>query len=403
MENSPVAYFNSNNGSGRLAFGEGPLLRLEQDNPIDQLQHFIDEHKGKHILLNLSYDLKNHIENLDSANPDHVEFPLGYAWVPKYLVEIQYETIFFAQGERNSESMEFITNFMQEEIDQNYHPFPHKLSPRTSKEEYLESVQSLQREIQQGNIYEVNYCQEFFAENVEIEYPLDAYFKLNTITRAPFSSFFKIEDHVIFCGSPERFIMRKGNTLTSEPIKGTKRRGENREEDERLKQALLADQKERSENVMIVDLVRNDLSRIALPNSVQVDELFGIYTFETVHQMISRISCEVKDECSFTDILRATFPMGSMTGAPKISAMQLIEQHESFKRGIYSGSIGYLKANGDFDLNVIIRSLVYNKRTKYLSCAVGSAITIDSKPESEYEECLVKVKGILDGMNAEFV
>ena len=204
----------------------------------------------------------------------------------------------------------------------------------------------------------------------------------------------------IFSGSPERYIKKEGLKLISQPIKGTAKRGQSKEEDLRLKERLLADPKERAENVMIVDLVRNDLSKIARKNSVKVDELFGIYSFETVHQMISTISCEVEETTSFTDVLKATFPMGSMTGAPKHSAMKLIEKHENFKRGIYSGAIGYIAPNGDFDFNVVIRTLIYNRETKYLSCPVGGAITIQSSPEAEYEECNIKVQSILKGMNA---
>ena len=399
MYDFPVAYFNSNDGTARLAFGEGPFLKLTDDNPLEQIQRFVDEHKGSYILTNFSYDLKNHIEDLTSQNDDQIGFPLGFLWVPQYLVDLNKEHLSFVQGQHDRTSIEFIDYFMEEEIDQNFHPFPHKFKSKITKEEYIEHVKSLQEEIQKGNIYEVNYCQEFYAENVEIEYPLDSYFKLNQITRAPYSSFISFENFMIFCGSPERYLLRKGNKLVSEPIKGTSKRGGTPEEDEQLKKALFEDPKEKAENVMIVDLVRNDLSRIAKPNSVNVEELFGIYTFETVHQMISRISCEVEEDVKFSDILKATFPMGSMTGAPKVSAMKLIEEQEEFKRGIYSGSIGYIKPNGDFDLNVVIRTLIYNKDKKYLSCPVGGAITIKSDPEKEYEECLVKVKGILDGMN----
>lgn len=399
MYTFPVAYFNSNNGIGRLAFGDGPMIKLSDNNPLGELQAFIDEHQGKHLLVNLSYDLKNHIEDLTSNNPNYMNFPLGYAWVPKYMVDLEHENLIFVQGQKDSEALHFLDHFMQEEIDENFQAFPHKLTPRISKEEYIRNVESLKDHIQKGDIYEVNYCQEFFAENVEIPHKLDAYFKLNYLTRAPYSSFFFIDQFTLFCGSPERFVHRKGNHLISEPIKGTTRRGKTPEEDEALKEALLNDPKERSENVMIVDLVRNDLSKIALPNSVEVEELFGIYSFETVHQMISRIGCDISEETTFTDILRATFPMGSMTGAPKISAMKLIEEHECFQRGIYSGSIGYIRPNGEFDFNVVIRTLVYNHVTKYLSCAVGGAITIKSDPEKEYEECHIKVKGILDGMN----
>ncbi len=400
MNQIPISYLNSNNGISILAFGDGPMIKVTEDNAIDIIQSFIDRHKDKHIFTCLSYDLKNDIESLESNNRDYTGFPKAILWVPETVVRFDSEKMNFVQGEKNDKTIDFVQNFIEKEIDQNYPPFPYKLSPRTSKENYLKHVKQLQDEIQQGNIYEVNYCQEFFAENVEIKDTLNTYFKLNTITKAPYSSYLNIDDFTLFCGSPESFIRKKENRIYSSPIKGTKKRGKTTEEDEYLKQALLDDPKERSENVMIVDLVRNDLSRIANPGSVQVDELFGIHSFETVHQMISTISCEVPENISFSDILKATFPMGSMTGAPKFSAMQLIEEHEDFKRGIYSGSLGYLQPNGNFDMNVVIRTLIYNNRTKYLSCPVGGAITIKSTPEAEYEECLVKIKGILDQMNA---
>ncbi len=400
MYDSPIAYFNTNDGTSRLAFGNGPMLKLNGDRALADLQTFIDNHTGKHLLVNLSYELKNEIENVSSTNENFSNFPLGYAWVPKYMIEFDYENLNFVQGARDEESMAFMETFMEAEIDQNHESFPHKLRARIEKSEYLRHVSEIKDEIQNGDIYEVNYCQEYFAENVKILDPLSAYFKLNHLTRAPYSSFFSIDDFVLFCGSPERYIKRIGNRLTSQPIKGTQRRGETKEEDFRLKNELLNDPKERAENVMIVDLVRNDLSKIALRGSVEVEELFGIYTFDTVHQMISTISCDIDESMSFTDIIRATFPMGSMTGAPKISAMKSIDNHECFQRGIYSGSIGYIKANGNFDLNVVIRTLLYNRQTNYLSCAVGGAITIKSDPEKEYEECQVKIGRILDGMNA---
>ncbi|MFT5858925.1 MAG: para-aminobenzoate synthetase component 1 [Flavobacteriaceae bacterium] len=400
MYDFPIAYFNSNDGSSRLAFGDGPLIKLTESDPLIQLQEFIVEHQGKHILLNLSYDLKNHVENVTSLNENYLNFPLGYVWIPKYMVELDHGHVKFVQGMKESESIRFIEAFMEVEIDQNFEAFPHALKTRISKDEYLLKVKAIKQEIQNGDVYEVNFCQEFFATEVNIPDPLSAYFKLNQLTRAPYSSFFSIGDFVLFCGSPERYLKRVDNRLTSEPIKGTRKRGETSEEDAQLVEELSNDPKERAENVMIVDLVRNDLSRIALPTTVEVEELCGIYTFDTVHQMISRIACDISPETNFTDILKATFPMGSMTGAPKLSAMKSIEKHECFQRGIYSGSIGYIKPNGNFDLNVVIRTLVYNKVSNYLSCSVGGAITIQSDPEQEYAECLVKVKRILDGMNA---
>ena len=399
MINFPVAYLNSNDGSGLLAFGDGERISANSGMALHDLELFIEYHKKKFIFGYLGYDLKNELENLTSKNVDNKEFPEMFFWIPKYVVKLQGEHFEFVQGDKTKESFEFLNYFLEEETDQNFHAYKLDFQPTTPKEKYLENVVKLKEHIQQGDIYEINYCQEFLVENVDIDFSLDAYFKLNNITKAPFSSYVQFDDYTIFCGSPERFIKREGDKLLSQPIKGTAKRNPDKEQDELLKEQLKSDPKERAENVMIVDLVRNDLSKIATKNSVAVDELCGIYSFETVHQMVSTVSCKLKELTSFTDVLRATFPMGSMTGAPKMSAMQLIEEYEDFKRGIYSGSIGYIDPEGDFDFNVVIRSLFYNKKKKMMTCDVGGAITIQSDPEKEYEECLTKVQKILDGMN----
>ena len=398
MHNKPVSFLNSNNGSSILAFGVGPCLRMTGD-VLDNMQSFIDKHNKEFIFVALSYDLKNDIEQLTSDNEDRVKFPKAILWVPDVVVKIEDDKWNYVQGCKTIENEDYINFFMSKQSLISYPAININFEPRTSVEDYLKNVNALKEEIQQGNIYEVNYCQEYFAKNVELDNPLEAYFKLNEITQAPYSTFFSFDEFTVLSGSPESYIRKKGNRIISSPIKGTRRRGETKEEDEFLKDELFNDQKERSENVMIVDLVRNDLSRIATRASVKVEELMKIYSFETVHQMISTISCEVDDEVSFTDILKATYPMGSMTGAPKISAMKLIEKHEEFQRGIYSGSIGYISPGGDFDLNVIIRTLVFNSKEKYISCSVGGAITIQSSAESEYQECLVQVQGILERMN----
>jgi para-aminobenzoate synthetase component 1 len=348
----------------------------------------------------LSYDLKNEIENLSSSNSDQLNFPSLFFWVPTHVIELKNENFTFLQGEKNEASFNFISYFMEEETDRNFHQFKYDFKPRTSKEKYLETLLKIKDSIQRGYIYEVNYCQEFYCENVEINYPLDVYFKLNELTKAPFSSFLHVDEYSMFCGSPERYLEKKDGRLRSQPIKGTAPRSNDPETDKQLKEVLQHNEKERAENIMIVDLVRNDLSKIAQAKSVKVDELCQIYSFENVHQMISTISCIPKEDASFTDIIRATFPMGSMTGAPKLKAMEIIEQSEDFKRGLYSGSVGYISPNGDFDFNVVIRSLLFNEHTKYLSCSVGGAITIQSIPEDEYQECLTKVKRILDGLHA---
>lgn len=398
MNGIPVTYLNSNDGSGLLAFGNGPMLSLNESHTLEDLQSFIDKHPDCYLFLNLSYDLKAKIQGIKAQNPNYTEFPYATAWIPEVVVKLEGDSHTYVQGEQSTESDKFIYDFFLEkdrEIS-----FEHQLSSRLPREEYIQKVVALKNELQLGNIYEVNFCQEFYAESCEIDYPLATYFKWNRLTKAPFSAYVSLGNFDLFSGSPERFIKKEGNRIISSPIKGTRKRGLSSEEDEKLKTELLNDPKERAENVMIVDLVRNDLSRVATKNSVNVDELFGIYSFETVHQMISTISCEVPTSIQFTDILKATFPMGSMTGAPKISAMQLIEEHENFQRGIYSGAVGYIAPNGDFDFNVVIRTLIHNKEKRYLSCPVGGAITIQCAPEAEFEECNVKVRTILDGMHA---
>jgi para-aminobenzoate synthetase component 1 len=326
----------------------------------------------------LGYDLKNLFEKLTSAHGDC----MGWA-----------DCSFF-------EAEETRTNF-------NYWDLP-KQSPGIrmdeitadfSREEYIEAVESLKKHIQLGDVYEVTFCIQFTAD-CELSDPFALYKLLCQISPAPFSAFYKNEHNYLLCASPERFLMRRGNKIITQPIKGTARRSKDAIEDVAIARALLHDPKERAENVMIVDLARNDLSHFAQNGSVKVDELFGIYSFEQVHQMISTISCEIKPEISFQELIRGTFPPGSMTGAPKISAMKLIEAHERHKRGLYSGAVGYIKPNGDFDFNVIIRSIFYNDETKKLAFSVGSAITSLSNPENEYAECLLKAQSIFKALKA---
>jgi para-aminobenzoate synthetase component 1 len=392
----PVAYLNSNDGSALLAFGELASIVKSENNSLDSLSNFLDIYKNSYVFGCLNYNLKNEIEKIQSKNSDCINFPQILFFVPKCVVKIDHESFEFLQGEKNSENFEFLNYFLEEETDQNFHHFQLNWKSRTDKKKYIESVESLKSHIQLGDIYEVNYCQEYYAENVRIDFPLDFYFKLNKITKSPFSVYFQYNDFHLFCGSPERFLKKTNHNLISQPIKGTAPRHSNSKIDTENKLGLKNDLKERAENIMIVDLVRNDLSKVAEENSVKVDELCEVYSFENVHQMISTVSCSVKKEITFVDIIRATFPMGSMTGAPKLRAMELIDETEDFSRGIYSGSVGYIAPNGDFDFNVVIRSMVYNASEKYLSCAVGSAITLDSDPEKEYQECQTKIARILN-------
>jgi len=346
----------------------------------------------------LTYDLKNTTEHLKSENFDGLEFPDLYFFQPKKLflikdnlVEIQYLKMvddeieddlkeILKVNEHHPESNQGISNNI-------------KIKLRIHKDEYFDKVTKMLAHIHRGDIYEANFCQEFYADNSEIN-PLETFKKLNEISKPPFATFLKTGDKYLLSATPERYIKKIGNTVISQPIKGTAKRSSNREEDLKLAKDLSKDEKERSENIMIVDLVRNDLSHTAAKGSVRVEELCKVYSFLQVHQMVSTISSKIKPETNPVDIIKTTFPMGSMTGAPKISAMKIIEDLEETKRGLYSGTVGYFTPNGDFDFNVIIRSILYNASKKYVSYSVGGAITSKSDPLKEYEECLIKAKAM---------
>jgi len=344
----------------------------------------------------ITYDYKNHIEKLNSKHFDGIRFPVKHFFTPQILfkmgkveVEVVYDKNLFTASDIEKILSEINQISLPDSPLQAI-----KVAPRITKEAYLKNVKILKQHIQLGDIYEINFCQEYFADEVTIN-PIDIYLALNKKSPTPFSCFVKHDDKYLMSATPERFIHKTGKKIISQPIKGTAKRGENEQEDEQLKEELFNDVKERSENVMIVDLVRNDISKIANRGSVNVDELCGIYTFPQVHQMISTVSGEVKNSVSFDAMITATFPMGSMTGAPKIKAMELVEEYERTKRGLYAGTVGYINPAGDFDFNVVIRSLQYNKSDNYLSFIVGGAITALSAPEKEYDECLLKAKAML--------
>lgn len=266
---------------------------------------------------------------------------------------------------------------------------PVRLTCATTKQQYLAKVRALQQHIQRGDIYEINYCVEFLAENIALD-PVDVFLSLNRLSKAPYTALAKTGHEFIISASPELFLKKEAERLYTKPIKGTARRGATATEDEALKHALRHNLKERAENVMAVDVARNDLSRIAKKASVAVNKLCDIETFETVHQMVSTVSCDLKENTSFAQLVEATFPMASMTGAPKTRAMQLISQHENFDRRYYSGAMGLVDERGDFSLSVIIRSIFYDEQARRVSFGVGSAITYLSDAEQEYEECLLK-------------
>lgn len=346
----------------------------------------------------LTYDLKNAVEHLTSQNFEGLQFPDLYFFQPKKLfffrgnhVEIQYLNGVANEFESDLKSISLELKRRPERSRKVSNDIKIKL--RIHKDDYFDKINSMLAHIHRGDIYEANFCQEFYAENTAIN-PLETYNKLNAISNPPFATFLKCSDKFLLSASPERYLKKQGNTIISQPIKGTAKRSSNKKEDAKLKHDLQQSSKERSENIMIVDLVRNDLAKTAQKGTVAVAELCQIYTFSQVHHMISTITSELANGTNPIEVIKTTFPMGSMTGAPKIAAMKIIEALEETKRGLYSGAVGYFTPSGDFDFNVVIRSILYNQTRRYVSFSVGSAITAKSDPLKEYEECLLKAKAM---------
>lgn len=385
------------NYSAILAVDALTALKTDFHNAFDRLEEY-QNFTNDWLFGYLTYDLKNDIEALSSQNYDGLAFPDLYFFQPKKVflfkedtVEIQY--LQMVDDEIESDWNDILNTEIKKEPFHEEHDRAIKINLRTSKDSYFEKVKKMMWHIQRGDIYEANFCQEFYSDDTSID-PVKSYFHLNEISQPPFAAFLKLHDHYALSASPERYIKKTGTTLLSQPIKGTAKRINDPVQDEIIKNKLFGDPKERNENIMITDLVRNDLSRVASKGSVTVEELCGLYTFKQVHQLITTITCVVDSRFSNVEMIKKTFPMGSMTGVPKISAMKIIEQLEDTKRGLYSGTVGYFTPNGDFDFNVIIRSILYNASKKYVSYSVGGAITSKSILEDEYEECLLKAKAM---------
>jgi len=372
-----------------LAVGKKNSFIANTGNALNELQGFLNE-KPRWLFGHLGYDLKNEIESVTSSYKSRHGFPDIFFFEPKIIIRLSENEIEIENENAEKIFEEIMQTLERSELKND----PINIQQRVSKKEYIETIEQLKKHILRGDCYEINYCMEFFAEEAVID-PLSVYEKLSKTSPNPFSALYKIEDKWLICASPERFLKREGNKILSQPIKGTSSRFLKDDfKDKRSKEELYASEKDRSENVMVVDLVRNDLARVCKEGTVKVDELFGIYSFPQVHQMISTVSGELKDEISFTEIIKSTFPMGSMTGAPKRRVMELIDQYERLARGIFSGAVGYITPDGDFDFNVVIRSIMYNASEKYLSFMAGSGITFYSDAEKEYEECLLKAEAM---------
>lgn len=382
-----------------LAAGVKRQFLSQAGNAFEKFQYFITE-KESWLFGHMGYDLKNEIEALTSTHPDYIKFPDIFFFEPEIIFRLTEKKIIIEGADDAGQIYQEIHNM----------PLPGSLTQansnlniqeRISKKEYIDIINKLREHIHRGDCYEINFCQEFFAENVKID-PLLVYKKLSAVSPNPFSALYKLKEKYLVCASPERYLKKQGDKILSQPIKGTSSRFlPDPKKDELSKEALHSSAKDRSENVMVVDLVRNDLSRICKEGKVRVDELYGIYSFPQVHQMISTISGELREGITFTEIIKSTFPMGSMTGAPKKRVMELIEQYEKTKRGIFSGALGYINPMGDFDFNVVIRSILYNAGSKYLSFPAGSGITFYSDAGKEYEECLLKAEAIKNVLSPE--
>ena len=386
-------HYSSQYNSYECLAGAGALdvFNANAGKALQSFQRF-QENQNDWLFGHLGYDLKNETERLTSANIDGVGFDDILFFVPQYVFCLSNTSVEIGSiADDHEKVFAEIISLIESATEKKEKPIVHS---GMTKKEYLETIEKLKAHILRGDCYEINYCQEFFAEDCIIN-PVEVYNALNKISPNPFSCFYKAKDKYLLCASPERYLKKTGNKIISQPIKGTSSRNlADNILDLANRNSLSASEKDKSENVMVVDLVRNDLSKICREGTVNVEELFGVYTYPQVHQMISTVSGELKEDISLEEIIHSTFPMGSMTGAPKRRVLQLIEQYEKTKRGLFSGAVGYINPSKDFDFNVVIRSVLYNATSKYLSYQTGSGITFYSDAEKEYEECLLKAKAI---------
>jgi para-aminobenzoate synthetase component 1 len=362
----------------------GAQSSIESNN---NLLSALDEYMAdkKWLFGHLAYNLKNEIPTPNNKKEDTIGFPDFFFFEPLSIIIIEGNELIIEGADPDK----IYYQLSERPLNEFFFQSSLTIQQRLTKEQYLKKIKALQHHIHRGDCYEINFCQEFFCENAMID-PANIYQNLIKLSPAPFSVLYRLNEKYLISASPERFLQKKGNKLLSQPMKGTAKRAlQDVTTDEKLKKELQKSPKEQAENVMIVDLVRNDLSKICMEGTVKVEELFGIYSYPQVHQMVSTVTGEMQENISFSQIIEATFPMGSMTGAPKKRVIELIDEYETSKRGIFSGSVGYLHEN-DFDFNVVIRSIMYNATNRYLSYLVGSGITFYSDPEKEWEECLLK-------------
>jgi len=382
-------HYNLTNSSYECLLGAGSVDVISDDGDILWKVKAIHDARQDWLFGHICYDYKNVLEpKLSSSHAEHIGFPDAGFFVPQTVCHINTQCTVLTIESFDEPALIYKSI---SEVEVTSVPSLSKLqfSSRVSKQQYLETIAKLRTHIADGDCYEINFCTEGFCEHADVQ-PLQVFNALNALSPAPFAAYYKCRDKYMMCASPERYLRKTGSKVLSQPIKGTARRYSDPAKDDEIKEQLRNDIKERAENVMITDLVRNDLARCCETASIKVEELFGIYTFPQVHQMISTVSGEMRKGVHFTDAIRHSFPMGSMTGAPKYKVMQLIEQYEHSRRELFSGTVGYITPGSDFDFNVVIRALFYNEACRYLSYQTGGAITYDSVAEKEWEEMRLK-------------
>ena len=391
-----VILLDSNNKKNdyEFIFSYGKISELKSsDNSLEKLDNYINK-VNDWIFGFISYDLKEEIEDFNSKNLKYFDVPNLSFFQPSTIWifdGVILKALYFDEKELLEDWSKI--NKIHTRSDENKNNLNVELKGRLSKTEYIKKIKNIKKRIKIGDTYELNFCFDFFNDNTKIS-PENTFKKLNKLTESPMSVYYKDKHFHILSSSPERFIKRNKKTIISQPIKGTKKRGKTFKEDVFLINSLKNSIKEKSENHMIVDLVRNDLSRIAKKGTVKVTELSKINTYKNIHQMVSTIEAQIENDVFFSKILKSTFPMGSMTGAPKIKTMKIIDELEETSRGIYSGAIGYIDPNKNFDFNVVIRTIIYDDKLSKISVNVGSGITFKSNPEDEYEECLTKIDAL---------
>ncbi len=375
-----------------IGLGNGDFIQPE-NNKLDFL--FTTWNHTKTWMFGvLGYNLKNEIEKLSSLNKKCLGWPELLFFIPDLVITVSWSDELIIYGKNPERVYDLIVKTDLATLSEIGLKNNGYIKSDFDDITHCNTVNAVKEEIMNGNVYEMNLCSRFLYDNISIENPYSLYDELLKISPSPFSAFFSLGNKYVISASPERYLAKNKKNLLSQPMKGTRPRGDDKDEDEVLKTDLTNSIKDKAENVMIVDLVRNDLARVSLPGTVTVDELFGVYSFSHVHQMISTVSSEMEENYTWKDAIKATFPMGSMTGAPKIAAMKWIEKFEISDRELYSGGLGYIDPNGNFDFNVLIRSIFYDFNSSKLAYYAGGAITIDSDPEDEFTELTVKASAI---------